>query len=104
MNPAPMMDERHPLDSPDVGFEPETKRLMDFSDEGALDPVKVLRVTLEVGFSHARMILKTGRWSHSESKGNAGRTPRDYALPVISKGNRCRLSQSVGFVGAERLR
>jgi chaperonin GroEL (HSP60 family) len=68
MDPAQTIEERRTLSEPSVGFDPEAKRLSDFLDAGALDPVKLLRVALEVAFSHARMILKTGAWSHSEQR------------------------------------
>jgi chaperonin GroEL len=65
-SPVQVLDEKRRLQSPSVGFDPESGRLADFARAGALDPIKLLRVAIEVAFTHARMILKTGAWSHSD--------------------------------------
>ena len=66
MDSAQLIQDRLASSDANVGFDPEKKELRDFSKEGRSIRIKLLRLALEIGFSNARMILKTGTWSHSE--------------------------------------
>jgi chaperonin GroEL len=77
MNSSQVIEERLASRDFATGFDPERKLLRDFSNDGALDPIKLLRMALEVAFSHARMILKTGAWTHRERAA----APRDRDDP-----------------------
>lgn len=66
LDPTLLIRQRLESSITSVGFDPQRKTLRDLVADGALDPIQLLRTSLEVAFSHARMILKTGAWSHTE--------------------------------------
>lgn len=63
------------LPSGTVGFNVENRVVEDLVDAGVLDPVRSLRVSLEVAFSHAQAILQTGEWDVGELRAEASINP-----------------------------
>jgi len=68
LNSSQVVADRLKLDSQSVGLDPEKRALEEFRERGPLDSAKVLRIALEVAFSFARGILKTGAWSQGQEK------------------------------------
>jgi chaperonin GroEL len=65
-SPVQVLSERQELGLPTFGFNAESGNLEDLVKAGILDSTKSLRHSLEIGFSYARMILRTDVWSLSE--------------------------------------
>jgi len=62
-SPVTLLSERHQLGDPRVGLNVKTAELQDMVAAEIIDPTKMLTAAIDIAFSYARAILKTGIWS-----------------------------------------
>ena len=76
-SPTQLLAELQRASPSNVGFNAASGCVEDLVAAGVVDPAKMIRRALEVGYSYAKLILKTDLWS----LGEPAQGPRAEELP-----------------------
>jgi chaperonin GroEL (HSP60 family) len=67
----------------DLGFDAETKNVVDLKERGILDPVTITTRALQIAFGRAREVLQTGAWNITKPNPILPAGPRSRSTPEL---------------------